>query len=115
MSQFNESNVKTFTNDSSAIGRYLRVKLSSGVLALAGASDTELGVTRSRIEASVPGGVHVRTAQGTVPMVAAGAISAGAEVFAAASGKIASSGSVSIGTTLEASTADGDIIEILRN
>jgi hypothetical protein len=47
-------------------------------------------------------------------MVAAGAITAGAPVFAAASGKIASSGTVFVGTALEAAGANNDVIEVLR-
>lgn len=116
--QFLEGNHKTFTNGATARTQYLRVKLSAGVLELAGASDRELGITTRRIEASVPGDVLLRTANGTVPMVAAGAIAQGATVYTAASGKIndvQASGAFRVGIALEAATADGDVIEVLRD
>lgn len=47
-------------------------------------------------------------------MVASGAITAGNVVYAAAAGKIASSGTVVEGIALETSTTDGDIIEVLN-
>jgi hypothetical protein len=47
-------------------------------------------------------------------MVALTAITAGNPVYAAASGKIAATGTVFVGTALEAATADGDVIEVLR-
>jgi hypothetical protein len=110
----NVSPVKTFVAGA-AIGQHLRVKLTSGKLALAGASDTELGVTEI---ASFADGDHqsvrLRNSEGTLVGIAAGAIAVGAEVFAAASGKIDDSGSVAVGTALTAATADGDQVEWLR-
>jgi hypothetical protein len=47
-------------------------------------------------------------------MIASGAITAGNSVYAAAAGKIAASGTIVLGTALESSTADGDVIEVLR-
>lgn len=55
----------------------------------------------------------LRTKEGTLPMVASGAITAGARVYAAASGKVASTGSVVEGIAGNATTADGDWIEVL--
>ncbi len=63
--------------------------------------------------------VRLRTAAGTCKMVAAATgITVGCEVYTAAGGKIShsyASGSYPIGMALEASTADGDVIEVLRN
>lgn len=50
---------------------------------------------------------------GTSFVVANGAIAAGADLYGAANGKVASSGTVLEGVALEASTADGDIIEAM--
>jgi hypothetical protein len=54
-----------------------------------------------------PGGVH--------PLVAAGAIAAGAKVISAAGGKVATigGGSNPIGIALEAAAADLDVIDVL--
>lgn len=115
--QYNENSRKGFLNGGSAINKYLRVKLSSGTLTTAGITDREIGVLTDRAEASVHTNVLLRTAAGTTPMVASAAITAGALVYTAASGKIGNSASTAylVGIALEAATADGDIIEVLRN
>jgi putative N-acetylmannosamine-6-phosphate epimerase len=116
MSQYFDAAVKTFTNGATAVDRYLRVIRASGVLALADASTLEDGVTRARVEADKPAGVILRTKPGTVPVIASVAIAADAEVFAAAGGKVAATGTVSLGHNKgAAATADGDIIELLRS
>jgi hypothetical protein len=56
--------------------------------------------------------VRLNTAEGTRRMVAAGAISADAAVYAAASGRVASSGTIFVGIAITASTAAGDYIEV---
>lgn len=112
MSQQVTAACKTFVAGG-ALGPYLRVKLSTGVLALAGGSDVELGTMEERALASgeaVP--VRLRTAQGTRKMVSAGSITAGNPVYAAASGKVDASGSIIVGTALEDAAA-GDIFEVL--
>lgn len=119
MTQQVEVSTKAFTAGA-AMEKHARVKLSSGVLALAGvgASDepVELGTIQ---EATFAAGdvvaVRMRNAPGTVKMVAAAAIAAEAAVYGAASGRIddAVSGNP-IGVALEAATAAGDIIEVAR-
>ena len=115
MSQYVECGAKSF-EAGAAIGANLRVVLSSGVLAAAGATDSELGTL---LDASFASGdmrtVRLTSAQGTTKMVAAGAISLNADVWGAASGKIndVANGNY-IGKALEAATADGDVIEVLR-
>jgi hypothetical protein len=56
--------------------------------------------------------VRLNTAQGTRRMIAAGAISADAAVYAAASGRVASSGTIFVGEAITAATAAGDVIEV---
>lgn len=115
--QFVETPTRSFIAGG-AISQYLRVKLSAGKLALAGATDYELGT--ARVDAFADGdpvAVHLRTAPGTVIMVAAGAIAVGADVYGAASGKandVATSTYVYIGTALTAATGDGSLFEVLR-
>jgi CMP-2-keto-3-deoxyoctulosonic acid synthetase len=110
----NPNPVKTYPAGA-VMGNHLRVVLSSGQLALASNTQRELGVLNRRVlEVGEDAPVILRNAQGTVPMVAAGAIALGAEVFAAANGKVAATGTVSIGTAETAAAADNDFIEVLR-
>lgn len=113
MSQYNESAVKTFQS-AGALAQYLRVKLSAGVLALAGSTDVALGYVERAVFAADYTPVRVRTAQGTCIHIASVAIAAGGDVYAAAGGKVAATGTLLIGTALTAATADGDQIEVLR-
>lgn len=117
MSQYVETPTRTFAAGG-ALALHARVKLAAGALALAGATDVEIGTTtRETFAAGDDVAVRLRNAQGTCKMIAAAAIASGAEVNAKASGKIdddAAASSVKIGTALEAATADGDIIEVLR-
>lgn len=116
MSQFTTARTGTFPVSSMTAAAGLRVKMSAGVLALAGSTDIELGtlefnVTSNQEEASVV----LRTAQGTEKFVAGGAITAYNPAYAAANGKIASSGTVLVCIALETSSADNDVIEGLRS
>lgn len=118
MAQQVSSDCRAFTAGA-AIAQYLRVKLSSGKLALAGAGATdgalELGTmeTPSFADGDVAS-VRLKSASGTRKCVAAGAISAGAVFYGAANGKISATVSgVPAGVALEASSADGDVIEVL--
>lgn len=118
MSQYVDTSERTF-EAGAAIAENLRVKLASGVLAVAGIADRELG---TMFNASFASGdkvaVRLRTTNGTTKFVAAGAIAVGADVYTAASGKVndvAASTSYLLGTALEAAAADGDVIEVLRH
>ena len=115
--QYCENGNKAFVNGATAIARYTRVKLSSGVLAVAGATDKDIGVLDRRAQANDYANVRLRTAEGTDCMIASEAITAGATVYTAADGKIGNTatGAFQVGTALEAATADGDVIEVLRN
>ena len=112
MSQYVETPTKTFTA-AGALGQHLRV-ITSGALALAGAGDIELGTMEIPCLVAGPATVRLRTAQGTQKFVANGAITAGDLVYAAASGKVGSSGTVLIGEALETASGDGAVIEVLR-
>jgi hypothetical protein len=114
MSQFVEGNTKSFVaGEAIPVNRRVAVN-SAGKVLLAGATSVATGVA---ITPSFADGddvaVSLRTASGTQKMVASEAITRGAAVFGAASGKVASSGSVFVGTALEAATADDDVIEVL--
>lgn len=111
---YNSGPAKTFTAGA-AIGANLRVKLSAGVLAAAGSTDVEIGTLQEESFASGDvRAVLLRNAAGTAEMVASEAITAGNPVYAAASGKVAASGTVLLGIAISAASADGDIIEVLR-
>jgi len=112
MSQYVETATKTF-NAGGAIGQHLRV-IGPTSLTLAGAGDIELGTMDLPCLAAGPTTVRLRSAQGTAKFVANGAITAGAAVFAAAAGKVGSSGTIYIGDALEAASGDGAVIEVLR-
>ena len=117
MSQNVDSNFKTYTAGA-AIGRFIRVKLSSGVLAVAVLADREWIGTLE--EASFASGdirrVRLRSSFGTMKMIANAAIAAGAPVFTVAAGKVGATGTGAfyVGVALEAAGADGDTIEVLH-
>lgn len=113
MSQHVDTNNKSFTAGA-AIAEHLRVKLSVGKLVAAGAADRSIGTMAapSFADGDVVG-VSLRNKVGTKKMVAAAAITSGAFVYSAASGKVSSSGIFVEGQALEAAGADGDVIEVL--
>jgi len=118
MSQLIDNPVRTY-QAASAMAAYLRVKLNgSNKLAVcgAGASENEVGtLTKRTTAADEYVGVRAPTASGTCKMIAAGAFSREAVVYAAASGKIDDTvNGKPIGIALEAATADGDVVEVLR-
>lgn len=93
---------------------YRRVKLSSGNVVYAGAGESFIGVTAHKAANGEPVTVNLRSADRSYKVATAGAVTSGAVIYGAASGKIddAASGTAQ-GTALEAATADGDIIECL--
>ena len=102
-----------------ALGIYRRVKLtaSSGTaVEYADEGDFAIGVTCENVAISKTVSVKDVKDPGTQILTAAGAISAGASVYAADDGKIATTVSgMIIGTALEAALADGDQIEVYLN
>lgn len=113
MSQFIDGPTRQFTSNG-AIAQYLRVVLSSGVLSAAGATVPCIGTAEDPIlAADTTGTVRLRNASGTRKMVASSAITLGNPVYASASGRVASTGTVMEGIALEAAAASGDVIEVL--
>lgn len=103
----------------STLGQYVRVILSgstANTVVVAGATDREIGVTTRKVNTSGdPVDILGATHEGTTPMVASGAITVNALVYAAASGKVtATAGENCIGRALVAASADGDVIEVQR-
>lgn len=98
-----------------ALAQYRLVKPDTGVLQYADDNDTNvLGATMQAALAAgdiVP--VRSRLCAGTMILTASEAISQYAACYQAANGKVASSGTVLVGLALQASTADGDLIEVL--
>ena len=105
---------------SAAITQYARVKLdAAGTVSTAGLTDKDIGTAQ---QAAFAAGdlvdVKLRTAPGTHKMIAAGAVTAAAEVITQASGKIddaATSTGYRLGIAMEAATANNDIIEVMYN
>lgn len=116
MTDFIDGPLKTF-QFAAATAEALRVYLTGGKMAIAGATDIDDGTAAERVlTADDYGPVRLKNAPGTVRMIASEAISAGAAVYAAASGKVAASGAARIGKNVgEAATADGDVIEVERD
>ncbi len=113
MSQWNE-NTKTLPS-AAAIGIYERViNDSAGKWALAGAADKGIGIAMGTVTgADKPVAARLLNNAGTIKMKASVAISAGALVYSAASGKIGVTATNKLeGRAIEAATADGDIIEV---
>jgi len=110
--------IRTFTANG-AITNKARVKLTAGStitppqVELAGVGEQHVGVAQYQVADGELVAVKLRTYPGTHEMIASKAITQGASVYGAASGKIsdASSGSA-IGQAVEAATADGDLIEV---
>jgi len=103
----------SFPNNS-ALGRGIRAKMSGGYLLAAGAAEDELGTLNDAVLATdayasiVPLGYF-----GVKQMVASAAVTQYATVYAAASGKIAATGTLRRGIALEAASGDGAIIKVL--
>lgn len=112
MSQYFETPVVPETA-AGAVAAYLRVK-TPGAVAAAGALDQSFGTMDRDCLAAGPCSVRLRTAQGTRKMVAAAAITAGAPVYGAASGKVSSVANGNLeGYAREAATANNDVIEVM--
>jgi hypothetical protein len=103
-----------------ALGPYLRVVMTGGLLALADANDREIGTLRQNYLASGLGqgnfaNVISRHAPGTVMMIASGAITQFADVYADVLGKVTGNPTgYYIGMAMTTVTANGDQVEVLR-
>ena len=118
MATINDSGYKTFTATAVALAKNVRVLLdSSGTISVAGVSDEWIGTTVEDIAASGTGTVRLRNQAGTHFFTTSAAVTAGAKLYAAASGKV-DDGSTILGgggpigfEAVGAAGADGDIIE----
>ena len=114
MSQSTEGNTKSFIS-AEALAIFRRVKInSSNQVVYADAGDDWIGITIDACASGDPIAVKLRTAAGTMKMVAAGALSINDIIYGAADGKVddAPTGPA-VGRALEAATADADVIEVL--
>lgn len=118
--QINETGIGSFAA-SAALAPYRRVVYdATDGLALAGPEDIEFGTTMQRHVVAGQGSsdqapVVLRNAQGTVQMVANGAVSRYGPVYGAEDGKVSGVANTNfIGKALQAATTDGDCIEVLR-
>lgn len=116
MTTENTSGYKTIQAAAAAIPAYTRVKVdSSGLISAAAAAEAAAGVTMEYVAAGGYGTVKLFSAPGTFLMTAGVAIAAGTQVYPAAAGKIAATGTTALNfQALEAATANGDIIECAR-
>lgn len=114
MSQYIDTPTKTFTAGA-AVAKYTRVKFASGVVTAAGVADDWIGVAMDDAFASGDEiQVRLRNVTGTCKFIAAGAVTSGARVYAAASGKVDDTVSTEmIGVAMEAAGANNDIFEVM--
>ena len=112
MSQTN-SGLKAFTVGTGGVNRYERVKISSGTVVTAGDEEYAIGFAEETVAEGFSVTVKLINVSGSFKAIASDAITAGTDCFAAADGKVESAGTTARFHALEASTADGDIIEVL--
>ena len=109
---------RTFQATAVAIEAYSLVTLdSSGTIAASGDNATEqiIGVTTEDIDASGYGNVQLLNAGGTIEVLCGGnTIAVADSTYIDGSGKIGTDNTnTKIGVALQASSADGDVIELL--
>lgn len=114
-SSISNDGIRTFTS-AATMGPHLRVlRDASGNAALAGVDSPGIGTTLDSVLTSGDRvGVKLFNHPGTRTMVAAGAISTGSKVYAAAAGKVNDvPAGAYIGVALEAASGDGAEIEVM--
>jgi hypothetical protein len=117
----NVGNLTLPADGANAIAAYLRVYMSSGVIAVAGITDNDfMGTLAKRYVPTGLGGSGVAEVvpRGRAPhlCVAAEAFAIYSTLYTAANGKVAdtaASTSIPYGIALQAAAADGDIVEVL--
>jgi hypothetical protein len=109
----NSSGYKVFQATAAAIAQAVRVKVdAAGQISAAAAAEIAIGVTTEAVAASGYGSVKLFSAPGTYLCTAALAITRGTQVYPAAAGKVSNAGTTALNlVALEASAADGDMIE----
>lgn len=114
MATQNDSGFKSFTA-AAAITEGQRVKISSGNADVAAATDAAIGVATTAAASGEVVTVKLFSAPGTFLCRAGAAITAGAQLYPLAAGKVDDAGTTALNlVALEAATADGDLIECAR-
>jgi hypothetical protein len=115
----NESGVVTFTANG-ALSAKVRVKLTSAStttppqVEVAGAGEQHIGITEYAAADGTAVGVRLRTAPGIHEGIASEAISVGATLYGAASGKVKdTSDGTAIGIAVDEATANNDVIRFI--
>jgi len=91
---------------------FLRVKASGRTVYIAGASD--YGIGNNQKDAASGEMVAVRRyEEGSSKMVASAATVAGGKAYAAAGGKVAPTGTLHVGTFLDAASGNNSVVEVL--
>lgn len=113
MTTQNSSGHKAFTATAAALAEGVRVKVdSAGLISAAAAAEGAIGVTTEAIAASGTGNVKLFNAGGTFLVTASAAITRGAQLFPAAAGRVAGTGTTALPlVALEAASNAGDLIE----
>lgn len=102
----------TFPSNS-ALAEGLRVKMSSGYLVAASGTDVDLGTIEQVVLAGdTTAAVLSRTQAGVRHFIASTAITQYAAVYAAASGKVAATGTLQLGWAMEAASGSGSVIKV---
>lgn len=112
MSQFNTSGVIT-KNADAAITAHQRVKLTATGVDVAGDEEYAIGFAQANAAAGENVAVRLVSSQGTFKAVAASAITLGDTLYAAADGKVESTGTTARFVALEAASGADAIIEVL--
>ena len=110
-----DNGFKTFTAGED-LSAFRRVKLDTTVnqVIYADAEHDSVGITQGAVDSGDPVNLKLRTAEGTVKVEAAGVVTLGDIVYGADDGKIDDDPSgVVFGQAINASGADGDIIEVI--
>ncbi len=117
MSQMIEGPRKTFLASETGAA-FIRWYISDAstsppTVSIAGSANPSIGTSEAAVIATGPVALLLANAQGTRKMVAAGAITGGNKVYAAASGQIASSGTLLEGLAFETVTTLLDVLEVM--
>lgn len=96
-----------------ALAAFLRVKVHARTAYLAGASDYGVGTVIEGVGSGKNVAVRLWEHGGSHKCVASATIYAGQKVYAAASGKVAPTGTLLIGTALDAASGNNSVIEVV--
>lgn len=110
----NSSGFKSFVA-AAAIAQGQRVKISSGQVDVAAATDAAIGVAIHDAASGLPCTVKLFSAPGTFICRASAAIAAGAQLYPTAAGEVDDTGTTALNlVALEAASADNNLIECAR-